>query len=184
MKPTVLTILFVMLFALSGFVTAAFPQNSTPPNEITRPDDHLPFMQSSEQTAVAPAEPSTGGLLIKSLGAMLLIIGLIFFGAWGLKKFGYGKFRTNESADSPTLSIVSTLSVGTNCTLSVIQFGQRTLLVGSTPQSFTLLADETNEPDFSVMNSRSVAEMLAEEKAFANELERKIDYWEKGGQVS
>lgn len=175
MKSIFLKILFASLFAFSGLVTTGFAQSP----EITRPDDKLPFMQK-EQTAAAPTEPSTGGLLIKSLGAMLLIIGLIFFGAWGLKKFGFGKFRINESADSPTLSIVSTVSVGTNCNLSVIQFGQRTLLVGSTPQSFTLLADETKETEFTTENSRSVAEMLAEENSFANELQAKIEHWEKG----
>lgn len=180
MRLSILKILLVSLFALSGFVSIGFAQNSNQPPEITRADDRLPFMQS-EQTAIAPAEPSTAGLLIKSFGAMLFIIGLIFFGAWGLKKFGFGKFKTNESADAPTLSIVSSLSVGTNCSLSIVQFGQRTLLVGSTPQSFTLLADETNEADFSATNSRSVAEMLAEETAFAEELERKVEFWEKGG---
>jgi flagellar biosynthetic protein FliO len=180
MKSILSKILLVSLFAFSGLASIGVAQS---PAEPTRPDDRLPFMQK-EQTATAPAEPSTGGLLIKSFGAMILIIGLIFFGAWGLKKFGFGKFKTNESADSPALSIVSTLSVGTNCNLSIIQFGQRTLLVGSTPQSFTLLADEMNEAEFSAMNSRSVAEMLAEETSFAEELERKVDFWEKGGRVS
>ena len=164
MKSIFLKILLVSLFALSGLVSIGVAQS---PAEPTRPDDRLPFMQT-EQTASAPAEPSTGGLLIKSLGAMILIIGLIFFGAWGLKKFGFGKFKNIDSADAPSLSIVSTLSVGTNCSLSVVQFGQRTLLVGSTPKSFTLLADEMNEAEFSSMNSRSVAEMLAEETSFAD----------------
>ena len=180
MKSFILKILLVSLFALPGFVPLGFAQNSSQPPEITRADDRLPFMQS-EQTAIASAEPSTAGLLIKSFGAMLFIVGIIFFAAWGLKKSGFGKFKTNESADAPTFSVVSTLSVGTNCSLSVIQFGQRTLLVGSTPQSFTLLADEANEADFSALNSRSVAEMLAEEKSFADELEAKIEFWEKGG---
>jgi flagellar biogenesis protein FliO len=172
MKSIVLKL--VLLFALAPVALAQSP-------EITRPDDRLPFMQS-EQTATAP-EPGNAGLFLKSFGAMLLIVGLIFCGAWGLKKFGYGKFKTDESADAPTLSVLSTLSVGTNCSLSIIQFGQRTLLVGSTPQSFTLLADETNEADFSPANSRSVGEMLAEEKSFADELDAKIDFWTKGGRL-
>ena len=177
MKSFILKVLLASLFALSGLTTGVAQSP-----EITRPDDRLPFMQT-EQTATAP-EPSNAGLMLKSFGALLLIVGLIFFGAWGLKKFGFGKFGTNESADAPTLAVISTLSVGTNCNLSIVQFGQRTLLVGSTPQSFTLLADETNEADFSPTNSRSVGEMLAEEKSFANELETKIDFWTKGGRIS
>ena len=180
MKSIFLKILLVSLFAFSGLAATGVAQS---PTEPTRPDDRLPFMQT-EQTATAPAEPSNAGLMIKSLGAMLLIVGLIFFGAWGLKKFGFGGFKAKDSADTLTLSIVSTLSVGTNCSLSVVQFGQRTLLVGSSPQSFTLLADETNEAEYSATNSRSVAEMLAEENSFAEELQRKIDFWtEKGGRV-
>lgn len=182
MRLSILKILSISLFALSGFVSIGFAQSPNQPPEITRADDRLPFMQS-EQTAIAPAEPSNAGLMLKSFGAMFLIVGLIFFSAWGLKKFGFGKFSKNDSSDAHALSIVSSLSIGTNCSLSVVQFGQRTLLVGSTPQSFTLLADETNEPEFSAANSRSVAEMLAEETSFADELEAKIDFWEKGGRV-
>lgn len=139
-------------------------QNAEPLGE----DESIPFMREQEKEAQASGV-STGGLLVKTLGAMLLIVGLIFFGAWGLKKVGFNPLKKNSEADVPDLSVLSSVSLGTNRTLSVVKFGTRVLLVGSTAQTFTLLADkgemETEEEGFSTSNPRSVGEMLAEEAA-------------------
>ncbi len=139
-------------------------------------DDRLPFMQD-EHAAAPAAESSTGSLLLRTTGAMLLIVGLIFFGAWGVKKFGgkFGLFQSVAAAkpDAPDLIVLNTVSVGTGRTLVVVRFGERNLLVGSTAQSFTLLADEEKGFQQTVRpSSRSVAEMLAEENSsFADELD-------------
>jgi hypothetical protein len=46
------------------------------------------------------------------------------------------------------------------------------LLVGSTPQSFTLLADGADDEEAYATPPRSVAEMLAAEENFGSELAR------------
>lgn len=139
-------------------------QNAEPLGE----DESIPFMREQEKEAQTSGV-STGGLLVKTLGAMLLIVGLIFFGAWGLKKVGFNPLKKQSKGDMPDLSVLSSVSLGTNRTLSVVKFGDRVLLVGSTAQSFTLLADKgemtTDETEFSTSNPRSVGEMLAEESA-------------------
>jgi flagellar biogenesis protein FliO len=164
-------------------------------NTVTSENDRLPFMKS-EQAARAE-EPGTGTLLFKTLGAMLLVVGLIFFGAWGLKKFGFGVLKPNAAAqDAPDLAILSTVSLGSGRTISTIQFGERVLLVGSTANAFTLLADETAPERISAdqalssssSSPRSVADLLDEENdSFEDEFERAVNKFNfpenKGGRI-
>lgn len=152
--------------------SAPAPQNSPTVQPNAAPfgeDDSIPFMREQEKAAQTSGV-STGGLLIKTLGAMFLIVGLIFFGAWGLRKVGFNPLKKNAEIDAPDLSVLSSVSLGTNRTLSVVKFGEKILLVGATAQSFTLLADRgaqipANADEFAVSNPRSVGEMLAEEAA-------------------
>lgn len=164
MKKRILTKILILPLILLMLAPFCFAQNS-PANttnqqntEIMGEDDRLPFMQNEQSTTMQ--EPSSGGLLLKTLGAMLLIVGLIFGGAWGAKKLGFGNFNSKNSADDVNLTILTSVSLGNGRTISTVRFGERILLVGSTAQSFTLLAEETKIEETSLLNSRSVAEML------------------------
>jgi flagellar biogenesis protein FliO len=193
MKREILTKIIVMHLAFFGWVAGGFAQNAntnTSPNtnapavqqnEVTAENDHLPFMQ--QEQGAAPQEPTSGGLLIKTLGSMLLIVGLIFFGAWGAKKLGFGGAKAQALADAPDLAILSSVSLGNSRTISTVRFGDRVLVIGSTPQSFTLLAEENAVEKISIGNSRSVAEMLAEENlTFDDEFERASLYLSERGE--
>jgi flagellar biogenesis protein FliO len=164
--PAQILILLIALFGVSPVCSAQQPNAQDAANQtsnITKETDHLPFMKDERAPADAQ-EPGTGSLLVKTIGAMLLIVGLIFFGAWGLKKFGFGNLKSNDAPDAPDLTVLSTVSLGSGRTISTIQFGERVLLVGSTAQTFTLLADEAGER-VAVNNPRSVADLLDEENA-------------------
>jgi len=137
--------------------TAPNPQS----NEVVSENDQLPFMHTDQSSEVQ--EPSSGGLLLKTLGAMILIIGLIFVAAWGARKLGFGGIRSGDANDETDLAIISTVSLGSGRTMSTVRFGERVLLVGSTPQAFTLLAEGKRVNQMSFQNSRSVAEMLGDE---------------------
>ena len=150
------------------------PADSSSTGAQTAPsDDRLPFMPHEEAKDSADSV-GTGGIILKTFGAMLIIVGLIFFAAWGLKKFGFGN-KSAAGADAPELTIVSTVTVGSGRTISSIKFGSRTLLVGSTAQSFTLLADGPDDnygepfPVSAAAGPRSVAEMLEAEESFEKE---------------
>ena len=166
------------LLVLTALTSAGYAQNQdkhqmpVQPTEVLGENDRLPFMQT--ENAAANNEPSSGGLLIRTLGAMILIVGLIFFGAWGLKKMGIGNFKSDPGDDAPNLAILSSVSLGSGRTISTVRFGERILLVGSTAQAFTLLADESEIEMPIDKKTRSVAEMLAEESgdSFASELVR------------
>jgi flagellar biogenesis protein FliO len=169
----ILRILFVFIAGLAAFAysPAQSPEASsaTPPAEVTKEDDHLPFMRQ-DPTAQPEDEPSSASLMAKSLGALMLVVGLIFFGAWGAKKLGFGNTKP-EAADAVDLYVVNTLSLGSGRSLVAVNFEGRTLLVGSTPNAFTLIAEKQNSADAS-FGPRSVAEMLREEgDSFRRELE-------------
>src|SRR4051812_9171674 len=52
--------------------------------------DSLPFMKDSE--SVNQQAPSAGGMLLRTLGALLLIVGIVIAGAWAMKRFGGARF--------------------------------------------------------------------------------------------
>lgn len=156
---------------------------NTPAAEPLGEDERLPFMQNAENPDAQG--PGSGGLLLKTLGAMLLIVGLIFFGAWVAKKVGFGGTKSSGADDDLGLAVLSSVTLGSGRTISTVRFGERILLVGSTTQAFTLLAEESTAKEFSVQTSRSVAEMLADESnSFEDEFEQartKLELWNDKG---
>lgn len=125
--------------------------------------------------------PSVVGLLTKTIGALLIIVGLIFGVGWVSKRYGATRYGVANGA-KPALAVLSNVSLGERRSLSVVKFGARTLLIGSTAQAITLLAEEDAEQDYeeSVASSqtmppaRSVADMLKQSEAaphFAAELQ-------------
>lgn len=157
------------------------PQSNVPNTAQVQPtspatdNDRLPFMaEERKETEV----PSGAGLLMRTLGALLLIVGMIAAGAWALKKYGGSRFGA-VSEDAPTLRVMSNVTLGDKRSLAVVRFGERVLLVASTPQAVTLLAEhqtpnkvEETEIETEAPTFRSVADLLLERNSnvFAEEL--------------
>lgn len=183
-KPLILLLIFLTLVPFCPAQNSPNPTPNQQNTDIMGEDDHLPFMQNEQSQTMQ--EPSSGGLLLKTLGAMLLIVGLIFGGAWGAKKLGFGNFNPKNLADDVDLKILTSVSLGNGRTISTVRFGERVLLVGSTAQSFTLLAEEAKPEEAAPMGSRSVAEMLDDEiTPFNTEFEKAQERLnlENGGQI-
>lgn len=146
--------------------TPAAP-SATPAAPVMGENDRLPFMEAEQ--AAAGGEVGSGGLLLRAVGSMALIVGLIFVAAWGLKKYGFPGIKAAAGSDDPELTVIATVSLGGNRSISTVRFGEKILLVGSTAQSFTLLADSAANGSsippaaHSESGPRSVAELLAEE---------------------
>ena len=162
---------FALSILLAILLTAALPSICTAQEKKPAPtpqasieplgeNEPIPFMRSEQ--AAATEEPSSAGLLLKTVGSMVFIVGLIFIGAWGAKKLGYGH-KAAIPGDSTQLSVLTSVSLGNGRTVSTIRFGERVLLVGSTPQSFTLLAEEDGDAGPAPVIPRSVGELLAED---------------------
>lgn len=186
-----ISICFLALFGfysnISAQETANQTQQTTQNAEIMGENDSLPFMQNDRNSA--SAEPTSGGLLLKTLGSMFLIIGLLFVGAWGAKKYGLFGAKAIIAEDAPDLKIMSSVTVANGQMISAVRFGERVLLVGSTANSFTLLAEEFDEDENLIEKKpKSVSDLLAEENAsFGKELktaQNRLNVWnEKGSKI-
>lgn len=182
-----LTILLV-LFASCLMVGAQEPANQQQQSKqnagVMTESDRLPFMQTDEISTTE--EPGTGGMMIKTFGSLFLIIGLLFFGAWGVKKYGLFGINLGATENSPELKVTSSVSIANGQMISVVRFGDRVLLVGSTPQSFTLLADEYSDSlQETNFEPKSVSALLAEEnKGFGtalNAAKERLPVWQENG---
>lgn len=139
-------------------------QSNPPKTQPTRQENYerLPFMTQTPESAEETA-PSAGGLLLRTAGALLLIVGLIIATAWGLRRLG-GKNFGNADEQAVELTLLGTLSLGDRRQLSAVRFGDRLLLIGSTAQAITLLAARDERPRSYIPPMRSVADLLAEEQ--------------------
>ncbi|MCC7307149.1 MAG: flagellar biosynthetic protein FliO [Acidobacteria bacterium] len=190
MKNCFLISILLALAAATAFASTstAEPKTQTAPVQAAAEplgeNEPIPFMRT-EQAAAAEG-PSSAGLLLKTVASMAFIVGLIFFGAWGAKKLGFG--TKAGSTGIQDLAVLTSVSLGNSRTVSTIRFGQRILLVGSTPQSFTLLAEEDGEVVSEPAMPRSVAELLAEDttpfKAALKHAESALNKIIPGGKAS
>ncbi len=153
--------------------TSAAAQLSTslaPAPQSISDDARLSFLDEDRDAgASGDNTPSALGLMARTLGALCLIVGLIFAASWSLRRFGGARFGQTVFG-APQLSVLSSVSLGDKRSLAVVSFGGRTLLVGSTAQTITLLAEDEDAPardEVSPPPVRSVADLLADSSAGA-----------------
>jgi len=181
--------ILLLHFAVSGVSaqeTNANVQQNQNETQVLGENERIPFMQTEE--SAKQADSSSGSLILRTFGAMLLIVGVIFFGAWGMKKLGFVKTPTISLSDAPELSVLNSVSVGNNQTISAVKFGEKILLVGSTSQSFTLLAEDDGNKEINAENPRSVAELLADEnfdfEAELSQAQKRLGLFQEKGEES
>lgn len=141
--------------------------DARPPQEAER----LPFTLDEAKGASVEA-PSASGLLLRTLGALLLIVGLIVGAGWGLRRFGGARFGAARK-EAPELTVLSSVSLGNRRSLAIVRFGERNLLIGTTGEAVTLLAtEEVLGGETHAPVPRSVADLLKanEAKEFEEEL--------------
>jgi flagellar biogenesis protein FliO len=124
-------------------------------------NERLPF-KLNDRGEMASEAPSAGGMLLRTFGALLLIVGFIAAAGWSLRYFGIIQFGRQQS-EVAGLKVLDTVPLGERRTLTLVKFGERTLLIGATPQGLTLLAERTDEaePDGNFMPTvRTVTDLL------------------------
>lgn len=161
------SLLLVMTWGCCLLTVTAQTTPARPNPPTTKPAgqenyERLPFMTQPPETAVEAA-PSAGGLLLRTTGALLLIVGLILATAWGLRRLGGANFG-NAADQAVELTLLGTLSLGDRRQVSAVRFGDRLLLIGSTAQAITLLAAREERPRSYIPPMRSVADLLADEQ--------------------
>ncbi|MBS1809329.1 MAG: flagellar biosynthetic protein FliO [Acidobacteria bacterium] len=125
--------------------STAPPLGSSPVPETKAPqtEERLPFKLNDRPESV-PEPPSITGLLLRTFGALLFIVGLIAAAGWGLRYFGIINFG-KPASETAGLQILNTVPLGEKRSLTIVKFGERTLLIGSTPQGLTLLAEQQDD---------------------------------------
>lgn len=124
-------------------------------------EERLPF-KLNDRAELASETPSAGGLLLRTFGVLLLIVGFIAAAGWALRYFGLINFGKQQS-EIAGLKVLDTVPLGERRSLTLVKFGERTLLIGATPQGLTLLAEQNDEPEIAanyVPTMRTVTDLL------------------------
>ena len=88
--------------------------------------------------ALSAADPSIGGLLLRLLGSLAVVVGLLLL----IARFAGRRFRTTNGAP---IQVVHRQALGRGQGVAVVAVGTRVLVLGTTEQQVTLLAEV--EPD-------------------------------------
>jgi flagellar biogenesis protein FliO len=158
--------------AQTGPQAVATPAAATAdsPQDVTEGDEPLPFMAAGARHESESEAPSAVGLLARTIGALLVVLGLAVGGGWLLRRLSGARFGAAEAGPAG-LRLISTLSLGERRTLSVVSFGGRTLLIGSTAQTISLLAEADDEEGVEAAAlARPVADLLRDSDSFEGRL--------------
>jgi flagellar protein FliO/FliZ len=90
----------------------------------------IPSQIMAQQEADKPAsvDPVSSAYLIKLSFGLLVVVGLVFFLAWLVRKM-----QLVQSSNHGLIKIVSAISVGQRERIALIQVGEEQLLIGLTP---------------------------------------------------
>ena len=90
----------------------------------------IPGQIMAQQEADKPVavDPVSSAYLIKLSFGLLVVVGLVFFLAWLVRKM-----QLVQSSNNGLIKIVSAISVGQRERIALIQVGEEQLLIGLTP---------------------------------------------------
>lgn len=154
-------------------VTAPVSAGTETPTET--PTTNEPELAFLPDEGNQPAAEQSGllGLVMRTVGALFLIVGLVVAGAWLVRRFNGARFNPSRE-DVPELFVLTTVALGDRRSLAVVRFGEKTFLLGSTAQAITVLAVETPQSALYATPPRSVADLLngVDSNSFDYELAR------------
>ena len=83
-------------------------------------------------------DSGSGFSFLKVVGGLGLVLSLIVFGTFAVRKFA-PQYFTKKSSER-TIKLIESLSMGERRSIAVIEIEDRRLLIGNTPNQITLLA--------------------------------------------
>ncbi|WJD61223.1 flagellar biosynthetic protein FliO [Pseudomonas kurunegalensis] len=112
--------------------------------------------------AATPATPpgSLGGQLAQMVFGLLLVVGLIFFLAWMLRRL-----QSTAVKGGQVIEIVGSRAIGPRDRLLLVQVGKEQILIGHTPGSIEalhVLAEPVDVPDGARQATPEFAQRLME----------------------
>lgn len=85
------------------------------------------------------SEPSVGASLMRVVGALVFVVAIAVISLYALKHFTSGKAVRKSPRRS--IKVIETTGLGPNRALHVVQAGGKYLLIGSTPNGISLVAE-------------------------------------------
>lgn len=96
--------------------------------------------------AQEPPAPNLGSASLKALGALILVVALIFVVAWLTRRYlprmgPFGRFLPQSPGRGDAIQVVSSRSLGPKRSVHLLVVDGRRLLVGSSESGVSLLKD-------------------------------------------
>ncbi len=152
LKNPVSTILTLTLMLISA--TCAWGQVPQAPPAISSNPGASQLADSTTSTAAAQqsvergeaSEPQSGFSFLKVVGGLGLVLSLIVFATFGIRKLA-PQYFTKKAAER-SLKLIETLPMGERRSIVVIEIDEKRLLIGNTPNQITLLASLGEDTSF------------------------------------
>jgi flagellar biosynthetic protein FliO len=156
----------------AGFIVEPWLQATSP---LTQPatGQELPFTaEPVSQQSLADAETGSLGYGARAIGAMIVVLALIWISMILLKR--YMPHRFGALGHQRRVQVLETLPIGEKRTVTLIRVDNEQLLLASTPGSVSLLKElraaldpqnpsPSGQPSSSVPPNQDFAEVLADE---------------------
>lgn len=115
------------------------------------------------------AEPSLGDLAVRLIGSLAVVVGLLLLIARGVNK----RFKAPAGA---TIQVVHRQALGRGQGVAVVSVGSRVLVLGTTEQQITLLAEvEPEEVGIAILEEDDVAAEEETATALETELQTELE---------
>lgn len=121
---------------------------------------HVCLAAATQASAPAAAPGSLGGQLAQMVFGLLLVVGLIFFLAWLLRRM-----QSTVVKGGQVIEIVGSRAIGPRDRLLLVQVGKEQILIGHTPGSIEalhVLAEPVDVPQSARQATPEFAQRLME----------------------
>lgn len=100
----------------------------------------------------------TGSTVLVTLGYLCLLLGVIFFAYWLMKRLGLGVMGVRSFRGGPQL--VSRLMLGNRQSVAVVRYRDKDILLGVTEENITLLKEFDADDEAEAPKQKSFASMM------------------------
>jgi len=99
------------------------------------------------KTPLALPAVDTGGTILATLGYLCLLLGVIFFAYWLLKRLGFHGMGMRSGKGAPHL--LTRLMLGNRQSVAVVRYRDKDMVLGVTEEQITLLREFNADEDAS-----------------------------------
>jgi len=105
-------------------------------------DESAGLLGDAAQVAQRAQEESIGIILLRIVGSLALVLVIVAFAAWGVRKSGiFGKGIAAATVQTPSMSVLEALATGQGGAILLLRCEKQVFIVGQTPTAYTLLRE-------------------------------------------